>query len=139
MFDFAGFELSDPWLLLTGLLAPFVFVKVNRRQASVAFSSLSLVAGGRRSLRERLVWLPAALLALAVLVLAIALAGPRTGNGQRSRASIAIMVVDRRSGSMKRGGLRPRRPRYRPPRRREAHLQGVREGRRRIGEGRPTT
>ncbi len=102
MFDLAGFELSDPWLLLTGLLAPFVFVQVNRRRASVAFSSLSLVAGGRRSLRERLVWLPAALLAFAVLALAVALAGPRTGNSisEVEREGIAIAVVVDRSGSM---------------------------------------
>ena len=102
MFDLAGFELSDPWFLLAGLLAPFVFVQVNRRRANVTFSSLSLVAGGRRSLRERLVWLPAALLALATLALALALAGPRTGNAvsEVEREGIAIAVAVDRSGSM---------------------------------------
>ena len=100
--DLAGLEFSDPLFLLAGLLVPFVFVQVNRRSASVAFSSLSLVGGGRRSLRERLVWLPAALLALATLALAIALAGPRTGNSvsRVEREGIAITVVVDRSGSM---------------------------------------
>ncbi len=100
--DLAGLEFSDPLFLLAGLLAPLVFIEVNRRSASVAFSSLSLVAGGRRSLRERLVWLPAALLAVATLALAIALAGPRTGNAvcQVEREGIAIAVVVDRSGSM---------------------------------------
>lgn len=100
--DLAGLEFSDPLFLLAGLLAPLVFIEVNRRSASVAFSSLSLVAGGRRSLRERLVWLPAALLAVATLALAVALAGPRTGNAvsQVEREGIAIAVVVDRSGSM---------------------------------------
>ncbi len=100
--DLAGLEFSDPLFLLAGLLAPLVFIQVNRRSASVAFSSLLLVAGGRRSLRERLVWLPAALLAVATLALAVALAGPRTGNAvsQVEREGIAIAVVVDRSGSM---------------------------------------
>lgn len=100
--DLAGLEFSDPLFLLAGLLAPFVFVQVNRRSASVVFSSLSLVSGGRRSFRERLVWLPAALLALATLALAVALAGPRTGNAisRVEREGIAITVVVDRSGSM---------------------------------------
>ena len=100
--DLAGLELSDPWLLLAGLFAPYVFFQVDRRRANVAFSSLSLVEGGRRSLRERLVWLPALLLAFATLALAIALAGPRTGNAvsQIEREGIAIAVVVDRSGSM---------------------------------------
>jgi len=97
-----GLELADPWLLLTALAAPLVFALANRRLAVVTFSSLALVAGGRPSLRERLVWLPAALLALAALLLAIALAGPRTGNAvsEVEREGIAIAVVVDRSSSM---------------------------------------
>ena len=100
--DLRLIEFSDPWLLATALAAPLVFFQANRRRARVAFSSLALVAGGRRSLRERLVWLPAALLALATLLLAVALAGPRTGNAvsQIEREGIAIAVVVDRSGSM---------------------------------------
>lgn len=97
-----GLELGHPLYLLVALLAPLVFVQANARRASVAFSSLALVAGGRRSLRERLVWLPPALLALATLCLAVALADPRTGNAvtEVEREGIAIMVVVDRSGSM---------------------------------------
>jgi Ca-activated chloride channel family protein len=102
MIDLFRVEFSQPLYLLTSLLAPLVFGKANARRASVTFSSLSLVAGGRRSLRERLVWLPAALLALATLALAVALAGPRTGNAvsEIEREGIAIAVVVDRSGSM---------------------------------------
>lgn len=98
----AGIELAQPLFLLAALLAPFVFLRANRRDANVAFSSLALVAGGRRSLRERVAWLPAALLALATVLLAIALAGPRTGNSvsEIEREGIAIAVVVDRSGSM---------------------------------------
>lgn len=98
----AGFELAQPWFLLAGLLAPFVVVQANRRRASVTFSSLQLVEGGSPSLRERLAWLPAALLGLAVLLLAIAMAGPRTGNAvsEVEREGISIAVVVDRSGSM---------------------------------------
>lgn len=97
-----GLELGQPLALLAALLVPFVFWQANARRASVAFSSLGLVAGGRRSLRERLVWLPPALLALATLCLAVALADPRTGNAvtEVEREGIAILVVVDRSGSM---------------------------------------
>ncbi|MEZ4331698.1 MAG: VWA domain-containing protein [Myxococcota bacterium] len=97
-----GLELGHPLYLLVGLLAPFVFAQASTRRASVTFSSLALLAGRRRSLRERLVWLPAALLALATLCLAVALADPRTGNAvtEVEREGIAIMVVVDRSGSM---------------------------------------
>lgn len=97
-----GLELGHPLYLLVGLLAPLVFAQASARRASVTFSSLVLLAGGRRGLRERLVWLPAALLALATLCLAVALADPRTGNAvtEVEREGIAIMVVVDRSGSM---------------------------------------
>lgn len=102
MIDLGRIELTQPLYLLTALLAPFVFASASARRASVVFSSLALVSGGRRSLRERLVWLPAALLALATLALAVALAGPRTGNAvsEVEREGIAIAVVVDRSGSM---------------------------------------
>lgn len=102
MIDLGGIELTQPLYLLTALLAPLVFLSANARRASVVFSSVALVSGGRRSLRERLVWLPAALFALATVALAVALAGPRTGNAvsEVEREGIAIAVVVDRSGSM---------------------------------------
>lgn len=98
----SGFEFSDPSLLLLGLLAPLVFLRANRLPATVTFSSLALVRTNRRSLRARLVWLPAALLAVATLALAIALAGPRTGDAvsEVQHEGIAIAMVVDRSSSM---------------------------------------
>ncbi|MFK7898135.1 MAG: VWA domain-containing protein [Myxococcota bacterium] len=97
-----GFEFSHPWFLLAALLAPFVFLRARRLPASVTYSSLSLVESERRSLRERLVWLPPALFALATCALAFALAGPRTGDSisEVKREGIAIAMVVDRSGSM---------------------------------------
>jgi len=97
----AEFELRDPILLAVGLLAPLVYWLTSRLPAAVTYSNLGLVEGPQ-SLRTRLAWLPAAALALATLALAIALAGPRTGNAvtQVKRDGIAIAMVVDRSSSM---------------------------------------
>jgi Ca-activated chloride channel family protein len=102
MFEFGGFEFSDPAFLLVGLLAPLVFLRGIRIPATVRYSSLRLVDGATRSLRSRLVRLPAVLLSLATLALAVALAGPRTGDSvsEVKREGIAISMVVDRSGSM---------------------------------------
>jgi Ca-activated chloride channel family protein len=98
----SGFEFSDPLFLLLAILAPLVFVRANRLPATVVYSSLTLVETNRRSLRARLVWLPAALLALACVALAVALAGPRTGDAvsEVRHEGIAIAMVVDRSSSM---------------------------------------
>jgi Ca-activated chloride channel family protein len=97
-----GWELRDPLFLLAGLAAPLVYVLAARLPAAVTYSSLGLVDSAPRSWRTRAVRLPAWLLAAAVLALAIALAGPRTGNATSrvSREGIAIAMVVDRSGSM---------------------------------------
>lgn len=102
MSDPTNFEFSDPLLLLFALLAPLVYFQASRLPSVVHYSSLRLVESSRRSLRSRLVWLPAALLALATLALSVALAGPRTGNAvsEVKREGIAIGMVVDRSGSM---------------------------------------
>nr|MBC8187439.1 VWA domain-containing protein [Pseudomonadota bacterium] len=102
MSELNNFEFSDPLLLLFGLFAPLVFVQASRIPAVVRYSSLRLVDSRSHSLRSRLSWLPAALLALAMLTLSIALAGPRTGNAvsEVKREGIAIGMVVDRSGSM---------------------------------------
>jgi Ca-activated chloride channel family protein len=68
----------------------------------VTYSSLELVDRAPRSLRARLAGLPALGLCLAALCLAVAMAGPRTGDATRrvSREGIAIVMVVDRSGSM---------------------------------------
>jgi Ca-activated chloride channel family protein len=95
-------ELRDPLFLLAALLAPLVYSLASRLPATVTYSSLELVDAAPQSLRTRLARLPALLLALTTLALAIALAGPRTGDATSSmkREGIAIAMVVDRSGSM---------------------------------------
>jgi Ca-activated chloride channel family protein len=94
--------LRDPWFLLFALLVPLVFVLASRLPTTVTYSSLALLDDAPRSPRVRLVRVPALLLALAVLSLVIALAGPRTGSATHRirREGIAIAMVVDRSGSM---------------------------------------
>lgn len=92
----------DPPLLLALLAAPLVYRLAARAPAAVVFSSLGLVAAGGKSLRARLATLPAWLLAAAAALLAVALAGPRTGDATTlaRREGIAIAMVVDQSGSM---------------------------------------
>ena len=100
MFDW---ELRDPLFLLAGLLAPLVYVFASRLPAAVTYSSLSIVDAAAVSLRRRLAAAPALLLALATLCLAVAGAGPRTGDAVNriKREGIALAMVVDRSGSMR--------------------------------------
>jgi Ca-activated chloride channel family protein len=102
VFDGGGWELRDPLFLLVGLAAPLVYALAARLPAAVTYSSLGLVDSAPRSWRTRLARLPAWLFAAAVLALAVALAGPRTGNATSrvQREGIAIAMVVDRSGSM---------------------------------------
>jgi Ca-activated chloride channel homolog len=96
------FEFRDPAFLLVALLAPVVTWLNLRNRTRLTYSSIALVKTGRRGLRLRLQPLPAVLLGLAVVALALALAGPRTGDAttQIRADGIAIMLVVDRSGSM---------------------------------------
>jgi Ca-activated chloride channel family protein len=97
-----GFELRNPLFLIAGLVAPVIYALANRLPASVTYSSLNLADAAPRSPRVRLSALPALMLALAAVCLAIAMAGPRTGDATNKtrREGIAIMLVVDRSGSM---------------------------------------
>jgi Ca-activated chloride channel family protein len=97
-----GWEFRDPLFLLVALAAPFVFWAASRSTSAVRYSSLSLTDRAPRSWRVRLSKLPAVLMAVAVVSLAVALAGPRTPDAETkvSREGIAIMMVVDRSGSM---------------------------------------
>ena len=97
-----AFELRNPPFLAAALLAPVIYALARRLPAALIYSSLSLPDAAPQSLRVRLSALPAVLLALAALCLALALAGPRTGDAttQVKREGIAIMLVVDRSGSM---------------------------------------
>jgi len=99
MFDW---ELRDPLFLVFGALAPLVYWLAARMPAVLTYSSLAIVDVAPRSQRARLAKLPALLLAAAALVLAVALAGPRTGSATSriNREGIAIAIAVDRSGSM---------------------------------------
>ncbi|MAE64939.1 MAG: aerotolerance regulator BatA [Phycisphaeraceae bacterium] len=96
-------EFRDPWFLLLVLLAPWIYrLLTQRTRSTLVYSTLAVLNQTRRSLRARLCHLPAALSALAVVAMAVALAGPRTGDDQTRvrREGIAIVMVVDRSGSM---------------------------------------
>jgi Ca-activated chloride channel family protein len=97
-----GFEFRDPIFLAFALLTPLVYVLASRSPSAVKYSSLSLLDGAPASWRVRLLPIPALMLAFAILVLAFALAGPRTADKTTKihREGIAIMLVVDRSGSM---------------------------------------
>lgn len=100
--DLTHWELRDPLFLALALLAPLVYALARRLPSSVVYSTLDLVDRGGSSLRTRLAFLPALLLAAAVVALAVALAGPRTGDASARvhRKGIAIAIAVDRSGSM---------------------------------------
>lgn len=97
-----GIELRDPWLLLVCALAVPILLFGRQKSGHVRFSSLSILPR-TQSLRARLLWLPAALFALAAIALGIAAAGPRLPDesSRIRRRGIAIMMIIDISGSMR--------------------------------------
>jgi Ca-activated chloride channel family protein len=98
----ATFELAHPWYLLAALVAIPALLLARRAAGRVVFSSLAALPARSGSWRTALAWVPDALVAAAFLALAVALAGPRTGDQQsrvRSEGISIVMVVDT-SGSM---------------------------------------
>lgn len=97
-----GLELRDPIFLAFALLAPVVYALASKLPSVVTVSTLTHFTGAPKSLRSRLANLPAVLLAVATLLLAVALAGPRTGDTSShvSKEGIAIVMAVDRSGSM---------------------------------------
>jgi len=97
-----GLEFRDPIFLVLLALAPLVYGLARRSPSRVRFSSLKLLEGAPDSWRTRLLVLPPLAIALASAALAVALAGPRTGeaNTKVYREGIAILLAVDRSGSM---------------------------------------
>ena len=103
MMKLLGIEFAEPWFLLAALLAPFAVWFSIRSAGRVVFSSLRALPHGGATWRTRFAWLPDAMVGLAVVALAIALAGPRAGDksSRVRRDGIAIMMAIDVSGSMK--------------------------------------
>jgi len=95
-------ELGAKWFLLLLVLAPVVYWLASRPTSLLRYSSLSLIVGTRQSWRRRFARLPAVLLTLALVALAVAAARPRTPQQETrvSRRGIAIMMVVDLSSSM---------------------------------------
>ena len=90
-------------LLLLLLIPPLLWwSSAKRRRGAVVYSSVDLLDGAGPSLRQRAVWLPAALRAAGLTLLIVALARPQEGIGEvRTTAQgVAIMAVVDRSASM---------------------------------------
>ena len=103
MMKLLGIDFAEPWFLLAALLAPFAVWSSMRSAGRVVFSSLRALPAGGETWRTRFAWLPDAMVGLAVVALAIALAGPRAGDksSRVRRDGIAIMMAIDVSGSMK--------------------------------------
>lgn len=95
-------ELTEPWFLALAVLALPVWWWARSGAGRVVFSSLAALPEKGRSLRVRLAWVPDVMFAVAVVAMAIAAAGPRTGdlNSRVRREGIGIMMAMDRSSSM---------------------------------------
>ena len=100
---FGVFDFAHPAFLFAALAAPLAYWWSSRGAGRVVFSSLRALPAGGHTWRTRVAWLPDALVALAVVALAIALAGPRAGdkNARIRREGIAVMMAVDVSGSMR--------------------------------------
>ena len=101
----AGLELlefREPWMLLLVLAAIPAYLVARRAPGRVLFSSFDLLPATGGGWRVRFAWIPDLCVAFAVVGFALALAGPRTGEGTTrvEREGIAIMMVVDTSGSM---------------------------------------
>lgn len=96
-------EFREPVLLLLAFLAVPVFLLARRAPGRLLYSSLALLPRAVSGWRARLAWLPDALLALAMVAMVMALAGPRIGErvSRVQREGIAIAMVVDTSGSMR--------------------------------------
>lgn len=94
-----------PAYLLLLLALPLIVWRmwVLRETEAVAFSSTQFADFVRPTWRQKLAWMPAAFMLLAMSLLIICLAGPREGNQKTTTSSegIAIQILVDRSGSMR--------------------------------------
>ena len=100
--NMAALEFREPALLFLALLSIPVFLLARRAPGRVLFSSFSILPTGGHGWRSRLAWVADALLALSLVALVLALAGPRVGErfSRVQREGIGIMMVVDTSSSM---------------------------------------
>ncbi|TWT82545.1 von Willebrand factor type A domain protein [Planctomycetes bacterium CA13] len=95
---------DDPWFLILLLGLPFLARRMFEieKSKSVLFSSTATIGEIPVSWRQRLAWLPDALLLLSIAAMIVALARPRIGREQTviDTEGIAMEIVVDRSGSM---------------------------------------
>ena len=98
----SNWEFRDPIFFVLLLLVPLVYWLAIRRNSALCFSSVSLVGQITPSWRMRLSHAPALLLSVAMFLLVVALARPRSPQheSRESRDGIAIMMVVDLSSSM---------------------------------------
>lgn len=94
-----------PYVLLLLLGVPFLGWRMWARKSTeaVTFSSTRFADSMEATWRQKMTWLPSALLLATVSLLIICLAGPRDGRQKTSTSSegIAIQILVDRSGSMR--------------------------------------
>ena len=86
---------AEPWLLLGLGVIPLLLLwwiwKYRKQEAAVQHSSLALFAGVKKSLRQRLRWLPYALRVIAIGAAVVALARPQS---ELSREETTVEGID---------------------------------------------
>jgi Ca-activated chloride channel homolog len=102
---------NEPWFLLAALAAVPALWWSRRGSGRIVYSSLAALPARSTTWRTAIAWVPDALLALAVVALAIALAGPRKGddNARIRREGIAMVMAIDISSSMRALDLSERR------------------------------
>jgi Ca-activated chloride channel family protein len=90
-----------PWAFGLVLLAPLVLI-LRRAPRSVMFTQNEVLGTAGRSWRIRMAWMPSAMRALAIAMVAIALARPQeySGHVKTTTEGVAIQLVIDRSSSM---------------------------------------
>jgi len=106
------FSFAHPIALLCLLaIPPLAWLLLRRRESGPALASLSPLSGVRPSIWARLWWLPGGLSLLALTLIAIALAGPRSQSAQRRDLSVEgidIVVAFDLSTSMLAADFKPK-------------------------------
>lgn len=92
---------ASPWALAL-LVVPVALLLIRVRRPAVVLPTAEMAAQLPRSVRQRLLWVPRWLLALAMLAGIVALARPQLGEGKvlTSTDAVAIQLLVDRSGSM---------------------------------------